>query len=323
LGQLLRGIPDSDNPDILVGWGTSDDAGVFRVRPDLALVQTLDIITPVTNDPFIYGQIAAANALSDVYAMGGRPLTALNICCFPFSKIPIAALEGIVLGGLDKIREAGAVLLGGHTVRDEELKYGLSVSGVVHPEAVITNSGARPGDRLILTKPIGSGVLINAVRSGAAPEAVLHEPLQTMAKLNRVACEVMIRIGVNACTDITGFGLAGHAWEVARASGVRLRLHMSSVPIYSAAHEYICEKLRRQVEQRTSPVPNWCQIGTDVSLEQQALLFDPQTSGGLLISAPQNSAEIMMRELLASGVGDAAIVGEVLQSGSSGIEVVR
>jgi selenide,water dikinase len=321
LGLLLQGLPQPNHPDILVGYDTSDDAGVFRIRPDLALVQTLDIITPVTDDPFLYGQVAAANALSDVYAMGGRPVTALNICCFPFAKLPAPVLEEIVRGGLDKIREGGAVLLGGHTVRDDELKYGLSVSGIVDPGQVVTNAGARTGDSLILTKPIGSGALINAVRSGSISEAIIQEPLQIMAQLNRTACEAMVRVGVDACTDITGFGLAGHALEIARASGVRLLLSMSTVPIYSAALEVVCEKLKRQTSDPKAMDVKTCRISPDVPASKRALLFDPQTSGGLLIAVSRDKTESLLSELLAAGVRHAAVIGEVVSGDPPGIDV--
>jgi selenide,water dikinase len=254
--------------------------------------------------------------------MGGRPLTALNICCFPFGKIDPSALEQIVLGGLDKIREAGAVLLGGHTVRDEELKYGLSVSGAVHPNAVITNAGSREGDLLILTKPIGTGVLINAARTGLACEQDLREPLRLMATLNRVACEVMRNIGANACTDITGFGLAGHAMEIARASGVHLHIAFNAVPLYSRAFEYLCEQVKASRGSMDRALTReFYECDPDVALEQDKLLFDPQTSGGLLISVPRRNAYRMLDALHANGVNAAAIVGEVTSSRPVGLHV--
>lgn len=324
MGKILENIPKQVDSNIIVGWDTSDDAGVFKIRDDLALVQTVDIITPVSDDAYTYGQIAAANALSDVYAMGGRPLTALNICCVPFSKLPITTFEAIIRGALDKIHEAGAVLLGGHTVRDEELKFGLSVSGVVRPDAVITNAGACPGDSLILTKPIGSGVLIDAARSGLISEIDLYQVFQIMGTLNRTPCEVMLRVGANACTDITGFGLAGHGGEIARASGVLLRLNMSSIPLYPRAYDLVSQNLKGRAAsaKKTAFFADSYEIAPGIAPEREALLFDPQTSGGLLISVPRQKAGRMLDELHASGVSNAAIIGEVLAANSPGLEVI-
>ena len=216
----MEDLPLEEDPNLLVGRETSDDAGVYRLSGEVALVQTVDFITPVVNDPYDFGRIAAANALSDVYAMGGRPLTAMNIVCFPVKQMDKEILREILRGGLAKVHEAGAALVGGHSVEDPEIKYGLSVTGVVHPDRVLTNAGARPGDAFILTKPLGTGILATAIKAGLASDEVQRRAVEVMAMLNRKAAEIMGSYPVNSCTDITGFGLLGHALEIATASKV-------------------------------------------------------------------------------------------------------
>ena len=324
LAKILRKVTPVGGPNVLVGLDTADDAGVFKLTDDLALVQTVDFITPISDDPYVFGQVAAANSLSDVYAMGARPITALNLCCFPGTGIENEVLEAILLGVLEKIEEAGAVLVGGHTVQDKELKYGLSVTGVVHPLKYVPNSGARPGDHLILTKPIGSGVIIGEVRAGRLPSTVLDRVLQDMVKLNKTACETMLRFGPHACTDVTGFGLAGHAMEVCRASRVHVRLDVSRVPRYPEALEMI----RGGAKTRMTPlnrelVATQLKVGGGVPREEEDLCYDSQTSGGLLISLPTLRAEPLLEELQKAGYPQAAIIGEVLASEEPQLELVK
>ena len=290
----------------------ADDAGVYKLTDDLAIVQTVDFFTPIVDDPYTFGQIAVANALSDVYAMGGKPLTALNIVCFPSKTLDISVLRDILRGGIDKMREAGVVLVGGHSVDDPELKYGLSVTGTVHPNRVLTKGGARPGDKLLLTKPIGTGIISTAVKGGMASDQVIKAVAQSMAALNKTASEVMLQVGVNACTDITGFGLLGHACEMIQDSRIGLRIHSASVPIFPETIELarmgmIPGGTYRNKEFRSKMVDS---AGiADVMLD---ILFDPQTSGGLFVSVSADKASLLLARLKEAGVTDAAIVGEVV-----------
>ena len=290
----------------------ADDAGVYKLTDDLAIVQTVDFFTPIVDDPYTFGQIAVANALSDVYAMGGKPLTALNIVCFPSKTLDISVLRDILRGGIDKMREAGVVLVGGHSVDDPELKYGLSVTGTVHPNRVLTKGGARPGDKLLLTKPIGTGIISTAVKGGMASDQVIKAVAQSMAALNKTASEVMLQVGVNACTDITGFGLLGHACEMIQDSHIGLRIHSASVPIFPETIELarmgmIPGGTYRNKEFRSKMVDS---AGiADVMLD---ILFDPQTSGGLFVSVSADKASLLLARLKEAGVIDAAIVGEVV-----------
>jgi selenide,water dikinase len=295
-----------------VGLEKADDAGVYKLTDDLAIVQTVDFFTPIVDDPYTFGQIAVANALSDVYAMGGKPLTALNIVCFPSKTLDISVLRDILRGGIDKMREAGVVLVGGHSVDDPELKYGLSVTGTVHPNRVLTKGGARPGDKLLLTKPIGTGIISTAVKGGMASDQVIKAVAQSMAALNKTASEVMLQVGVNACTDITGFGLLGHACEMIQDSHIGLRIHSASVPIFPETIEFanmgmIPGGTYRNKEFRSKMVDS-AGIG-DVMLD---ILFDPQTSGGLFVSVSADKASLLLARLKEAGVTDAAIVGEVV-----------
>ncbi|MBS4021552.1 MAG: selenide, water dikinase SelD, partial [Dethiobacter sp.] len=235
LAQVLCHLPQMDDENLLVGCDSFADAGVYRVREDLALVQTVDFFTPVVDDPYLFGQVAAANSLSDVYAMGARPLTAMNIVCFPYKTLDVAVLGKILQGGADKIMEAGAVLVGGHSINDDEPKYGLAVTGIIHPQNLITNSCARPGDSLILTKPLGSGLILTAAKAEMDGPGELEAVIRAMAELNREASEAMQSVGVNAATDITGFGLLGHAREIALSSKVSIELSFGSIPLFTGA----------------------------------------------------------------------------------------
>jgi len=268
-----------------VGRGTADDAGVLRVRDDLALIQTVDFFTPIVDDPHTFGRIAAVNSLSDVYAMGGTPLTAMNIVCFPRKSLPRTVLRDVLLGGLEIINQADALLVGGHSVEDPELKFGLSVTGIVHPDRVITNAGARQGDRLLLTKPLGTGVVATAIKAEMAPPQVEAEAVRWMTTLNRAAAEAMQEVGADACTDITGFGLLGHGLEMARASGVTIELNASHVPLIPGVTELA---LQGMIPAGSFANRRFCEHAVQVDSEVDPLLVDlladAQTSGGLLVA---------------------------------------
>jgi selenide,water dikinase len=307
----LQALPIQSHPDLLVGLETADDAGVYRLTPEIALIQTVDFFTPVVNDPYTFGQIAAANALSDVYAMGGQPLTALNIVCYPSQTVPKEALLAILTGGLDKIHEAGALLVGGHSVDDTELKYGLAVTGVVHPDKVLTNGGARVGDKLILTKPLGTGVIATAMKGRLASPKAEAEAIRVMTTLNRLPAACLDNLAVHAITDITGFGLLGHALEMASASNVEITFYAHQVPVLAAAREYAAMGMvpggsfanRRFCENHLQVAP-----GLDPLLVD--LFSDAQTNGGLLLSVAPDRAEAFL-DCLQEHVSHAAAIGAV------------
>jgi selenide,water dikinase len=312
-----------DHPDLLVGQSNADDAGVMRVRDDLALIQTVDFFTPIVDDPRTFGRIAAANSLSDVYAMGGRPLTAMNIVCFPRRSLALEVLRDVLLGGLDVVQQADTLLVGGHSVEDPEMKYGLAVTGTVHPERVVTNAGARPGDRLVLTKPLGTGVLATAIKGEMAPPEVEAEAVQWMTTLNRDAAEAMQEVGVNACTDITGYGLLGHTLELATASAVTVELRAPEVPLIPGVRDLASVGMipagsfaNREFCERAVTVED----GVDPLLVD--LLADAQTSGGLLISVAADRAEALHEALETRGVPHPEI-GQVAEKGKGRINVRR
>lgn len=309
IAPLLEETTPSEN--VLVGPGTSDDAGVYRYG-DAALVATADFITPVCDDPHRFGRVAAANALSDVYAMGGRPLFALNLCCFPTDSAPRSIFAEILAGGLDKLRESGTALLGGHSVRDAELKFGLAVVGRADPGKLLTNTGARPGDRLLLTKPLGTGAIINGFRGGQLSQEDLEPALREMEKLNDVASELALAHGATACTDVTGFGLAGHALELARGAGVSVRLHVRQLPVHDAFDRACAHGVSTRGTRDNAAAANEISGIRTMSSRDRQLLFDPQTSGGLLITVPEKPARTLLADLRARG-HHAAIVGEVLE----------
>lgn len=313
------------DPNLLVGFETGDDAGVYRLTDDLALVQTVDYITPVVDDPYLFGQVAAANSLSDVYAMGGRPLTAMNLCNFPAKNIDRNSLRRILEGGFSKIKEAGATLVGGHTVRDDELKYGLSVTGLVSPKRILTNAAARPGDHLVLTKPIGTGVIITGHRRGLADDDLLMRAVNWMAALNRIACETMLEFDPHACTDITGFGLCGHVLGMAKGSGVRMRIRFDDVPRYEESLDLIGQGVATSVTGSNLQVAqDYLSFSGSFSDEEKWLVVDPQTSGGLFISLPADQAPKLVSRLRERGNQVAAVIGEVLPAnGKPGLEFTR
>ena len=317
---MLSKLPRISDPNVLVGIDTADDAGVYRLNDETALIQTLDFFTPIVDDPYLFGQIAATNSLSDVYAMGGRPLTAMNIVTFPICRLAPEVLLAILSGGQQKIAEAGAVMLGGHTIDDDEPKYGLSVTGVVHPDKVLTNAGARPGDALVLTKAIGTGVLYTAMRAELFATGVAAAAA-SMSRLNKYAAEVMLRYPVHACTDITGFGLLGHAFELADASRVDLELDSQAVPLLPEAAAAAAMGLVPAGAYANRDYLKQVEFRPDVPVNLQDLLYDPQTSGGLLISLPADRAAELAAELQAAGVTDAACIGRVAGKGTGRIHV--
>lgn len=310
--QVLRRLTPVSHPDLLVGTETLDDAGVFRLRPDLAIVQTVDFFPPLVDDPFAFGQIAASNALSDVYAMGATPLTALNIVGFPDKTLPSELLSEILRGGSERVAAAGAVLVGGHSVRDAEIKYGLAVTGTVHPDRVITNANARPGDRLVLTKPLGSGVLTGAVKAGKLPEPGLAEAVETMVALNEPGGKAMTEVGVSAATDVTGFGLVGHAFEMAEASGVTLVVDALAVPLMARTLEFAAAGMVTRMHKGTlGHLGDLLDTGgCDSTLVN--VLCDAQTSGGLLISVPESRVDALTAALQKHGALRWAVIGQVL-----------
>ena len=320
---MLADLPMQSHPNLLVGRGTADDAGVIRVRDDLALIQTLDFFTPIVDDPETFGRIAATNSLSDVYAMGGTPLTAMNIVCFPRQTLPLDVLRDVLRGGLEMIHQAGALLVGGHSVEDPELKYGLSVTGTVHPDRVITNAGAQPGDRLILTKPLGTGVLATAIKGGLATPEAEAEGVRWMTTLNRDAAEAMQEVGVHACTDITGFGLLGHSLELAVASGVTLELRASQVPLLSWARDLASMGM---LPAGSFANRKYCEraITVDDGVEPLLvdLLADAQTSGGLLIAVADDGRADALHEALDRRRVPHPEIGRVTATGAETITVL-
>ncbi len=321
--EVLQALPASSDPNLLVGYDNYDDAAVYRVSDDIAVVSTVDFITPPVDDPVWFGRIAAANSLSDIYAMGGRPITALNLIMFPSAKLGVEILKGIIQGGSEKVREAGASLAGGHSVEDDEPKYGLAVTGIVSPKRVITNAGAKPGDRLILTKPLGTGVLFNARRSGKLPWKELESILPEVAALNRKAMEIALKFEVHSCTDITGFGILGHSLEMARASSVRIDLEFSALPFYPNSLEmYRKGETTGSNKTNLALVRDFLDISARISGDQHELLSDPQTSGGLLLSVPESQAEVLLNELIGAGVSSARLIGKVSSGSGPGIRLV-
>jgi len=313
----------SNDPNLLVGFDTRDDAAVYRVAPEIALISTVDYITPPVNDPYWFGQIAAANSLSDVYAMGGNPLTALNLVMFPSKKLDMLLLKDILRGGSDKVREADASMAGGHSVDDNEPKYGLAVTGSVHPERILTNCGSRVGDALILTKPLGTGVLFNANRSGKLAYPELEAILPQIAALNRRAMEVALKFDIHACTDVTGFGILGHTLELAQGSDVQIDLMYDRLPFYPNALR-MCQKGETTGSNKANRkmVEGFWEISANKSSEEKELLFDPQTSGGLLLAVPDSQADDLIARLKKEGVETAVRVGEVVASDKPHIRVV-
>jgi selenide,water dikinase len=316
LAQVLSKLPAQSSENVIVGFSTADDAGVFRLSDDLALVQTVDFFTPVADDPFVYGQVAAVNSLNDVYAMGGEPLTALSIVCYP-QKGDWEILGEILAGGQTAMNAENVVVLGGHSVDDQEMKFGYAVTGVVRPDRVVTNAGAKPGDALILTKPIGTGAINTAVKHGKAAADTIDAAIKAMTTSAAAASKAMQEVGANACTDVTGFGLLGHAFEMAKASDVTFQIRSADVPLLPDVLDLIRQgMLTRGDKNNRIYVGETIGISSSVAPEMQSALFDPQTAGGLLISVPQERAERLL-----SLVSKAVQIGTVYERGTYLIEV--
>ncbi len=323
MSDALKGLQAQENSDLLVGFDTSDDGAVYRISPEIAMINTVDFITPPVDDPYWFGQISAANSISDVYSMGGRPLTALNVVMFPSGHLDMGILREILKGGSDKVVEAGACLVGGHTVDDNEPKYGLCVNGVVHPDRIITNAGSMPGDVLILTKPLGSGVLFNAVRSGKFPYGELEkEVLPALASLNKTAMEKALGYELHACTDITGFGILGHVLEMAEASSVEIAVEYTALPFYGGALDMYKKGETTGSNRANRELVGKFSFTLECSLDkaEEELLYDPQTSGGLLLSLPAEQGTRLLQDLVAEGI-IAARIGEVFSCGKSALVV--
>ena len=314
-------FPTDEN--VIIGLDRADDAGVYQISDGLALIQTVDFFTPVVDDPYAFGQIAAANALSDVYAMGGTPKTAMNLVAFPVKEMDLAILRQIIQGGIDKLEEAGVVLIGGHSVEDKELKYGLSVTGVIHPAQVLAKKTPRPKDRLVLTKPLGTGIVNTAIKANMASAELTDRATHLMATLNRTAAGIMADFDISACTDVTGFGLLGHLAEMVCGAGTSVRVESGHVPVIAEALEFASmgfipagayknKEFREQMIAFDATVPR----------ALQDVLFDPQTSGGLLISVSDNQVTALVDALKDAGIGDAAQIGEVIHGPDEKIRVV-
>ncbi len=299
-----------------------DDGGVYRISDSLALIQTLDFFTPVVDDPYSFGQIAVANSLSDVYAMGGEPRLAMNIICFPVNTMDVSVLEEILKGGSDKMEEAGVLLVGGHSIEDAEIKYGLSVTGFVHPEKILRNTGAIPGDALVLTKPIGTGIISTAIKANEADSETIELAVKLMSELNRKPAEIMKQYNIHACTDITGFGLIGHAFEMIEATSTGIVFHAEKIPIIPQALEFasmgfIPAGAYRNRDFRMNMVEN-----RGIPDEKMICLFDPQTSGGLLTALPFTEAKTLIKQLKDEGVECAEIIGEIIYYAGNNIIII-
>ncbi|MBP9013975.1 MAG: selenide, water dikinase SelD [Smithella sp.] len=311
----MRDLPLVRDPNLLTGFEHAEDAGVYKISADVALVQTVDFFTPTVDDPFTFGQIAAVNALNDIYAMGAKPLTAMNIVCFPIKTMDKSVLKDVLQGGLNKIHEAGVLLIGGHSVEDNEIKYGLSVTGVVHPDNVLYNRGAKIGDKIILTKALGTGIISTAIKADEASPEQMMQVIQAMTSLNKKAAELMIAAGdVHACTDITGFGLLGHACEMMEGSNAGLRIDSRAIPVFDGVRDLM----------ETGFIPGGLYRNRDFRIKQVVkektcpdwlfdLLFDPQTAGGLFFSLPAEKAEKLADAMRKAGIADTAVVGEVVK----------
>jgi len=323
LAQILHNLPRFDHPDVIVGTETNDDAGVFRLRDDLAIVNTVDFFTPIVDDPFVFGQIAATNAISDIYAMGAEPRTALNIVAFPRGTLPIEVLGEILRGGSEKAKEAGVVVIGGHSIIDEELKYGMAVTGEIHPDRVIRNVGVQEGDALVLTKPLGTGIITTALKQRKAVEDSLDAAIRSMTTLNATSSRIMRQFAVHACSDVTGFALLGHSQEMAAGTNVTIVLEAAALPLLPGAVELAeqghltggCRRNRAYLQDKVS-------VGESVRPGLVEIGFDPQTSGGLLIALPEKEASQLVSELHANGVSEATIVGRATARRGPRVELV-
>ncbi len=315
LAEALKTLPQSKHPDLLVGFNKADDAGIFRISDHQALVQTVDFFPPIVDDPYSFGRIAAANALSDVFAMGGKPLTALNIVGFPVGTMPITILTEILRGGAEKVEEAGAVVVGGHSIKDKELKFGVAVTGIIDPSRVITNAGAKPGDWLFLTKPLGTGLITTGIKRNVVSNELAAVVIESMSKLNRIPAELMVEFGAHAATDITGYGLLGHAYEMAAASGVSIRIFSKTLPLLEQALELAAQKMiPGGANDNREFLSGHVKVAASIDPNLEVILYDPQTSGGLFIAMPPQKADEFQQELKRHHLPDQP-VGQVERPG--------
>jgi selenide,water dikinase len=322
--QVLHQIPKLYDPSVIIGYDESDDAAVYKISDDLAIVQTVDYFTPIVDDPYTFGAIAAANALSDIYAMGAKPIMGLNIVGFPIDKLSLDVLIQILQGGADKAKEAGIPITGGHTIDDNEPKYGMVITGLVHPDKIITNSRAKSGDILILTKPIGTGIITTAMKEDIAPKNSADIAVKVMSMLNKSAAECIIEVGVNACTDVTGFGLLGHLHEMISASSVGAVINLQNIPIIQGTWELADDLIIPAGTIRNHEFLNDQVIWDEaISYENQIILCDAQTSGGLLISVPEEKSSILLDSLSKVGTLSHAVIGKIVDDNESKIKVIQ
>lgn len=313
LKKVLATLPPITDPKVLVSTNTCDDAGVYKINNKFALVQSVDVFTPCVDDPYTFGEIAAANSVSDIYAMGGKPLTALSIIGFPIDSLSHKVMSEIILGGIDKMKEAGVVVLGGHSIKENEIKFGFAVTGFINPSRIITNDKARPGDALILTKPIGTGIISFAHQIGKASGRALMAVSQSMTELNRIPSEIIAEMGINTATDVTGFGLLGHLGEMVFQSGVSAEVYADRVPIF----EDVLDCLKKgiisgAIERNKEYASKFVSVAEDIGEEMELVFYDPQTSGGLLISAAEEKADSLVSRLKKKGIKHAALIGKVI-----------
>jgi selenide,water dikinase len=320
---VLSQLPPTSDPNVLVGFNSVDDAGVYKIREDLALVHTVDFFPPIVDDPYDYGAIAAANSLSDIYAMGGKPVTALNIVGYPPQSVPLSVLEEMLKGGAEKTMEADVSIIGGHTIKTKEPIYGLAVVGTIHPKKIVSNAGAKIGDWLILTKPLGTGIITTAIKRDLVDEEVVKRVVKIMATLNRYASEAMIEMGANGCTDVTGFGLLGHLCEMIQASKVGAKIYIPQIPVIEPAFQLARENVvpggtlsnLKFAKERA----DW---GKGITDEDKLILADAQTSGGLLISLSKEKKDKLLKALSAKGIS-AAVIGEIIEDKKCRIQVEK
>jgi selenide,water dikinase len=310
---VLAGLPAVSDPKVLVSADTCDDAGVYKLTDELALVLSVDVFTPNVDDPYVFGQIAAANSLSDIYAMGGEPLTALSVVGFPIETMSHKVMNQMLRGGIDKMKEAGVEVIGGHSIKDTEIKFGFAVTGSVNPKRIITNDRAEPGDALVLTKPLGTGVISFASQLGRASKEAMEVIGRSMAELNKAAAEAMVEAGVTTATDVTGFGLLGHLSEMVAQSGITAEIHVDKVPFFEGVLEYVREDMiSGAIERNREYAAQYVEVSEGVSEEEEITLYDPQTSGGFLIAVKQDQADEFIKKLKQRGLKTAAIIGKIV-----------
>ncbi|MFC1499330.1 selenide, water dikinase SelD, partial [Verrucomicrobiota bacterium] len=322
LHKVLNQLPAMQDPRLIVGTATADDAGVFELTPDVTVVQTVDVFTPGVDDPYLFGRIAACNSLSDVYAMGGKPVTALSVIGFPIYSLPHEIMADIIRGGIDVLKEAGAILLGGHSINDPEIKFGFAVTGLINKSDLMTNAEAKPGDILVLTKPLGTGIISLANQIDKASQESIRAIEESMSSLNRISAEIMVRHKANACTDVTGFGLLGHLCQMVTESEVTAELYMDELPLFPGVLEYAEQGMFSGANERNAEYSiERTEFIDDISDERKAILYDAQTSGGLLIAISQEHADEMVKEMLEAGLEHTSVIGRITESSKGLIQI--